>query len=55
VSLQDGAALDETAVRIHCAEYLEDFKVPRSVFVHADLPRTSNGKIDRRALAERTP
>jgi acyl-coenzyme A synthetase/AMP-(fatty) acid ligase len=30
----------------------EDFRVPRSVFVHAELPRTSNGKIDRRALAE---
>jgi long-chain acyl-CoA synthetase len=55
VSLQDGDALDETAVRIHCAKHLEDFKVPRSVFVHAELPRTSNGKIDRRALAEIRP
>jgi long-chain acyl-CoA synthetase len=55
VSLQDGAALDATALRIHCSEQLEDYKVPRSVFVHGELPRTSNGKIDRRALIEGTP
>jgi acyl-coenzyme A synthetase/AMP-(fatty) acid ligase len=38
-------------VRIYCAERLEDYKVPRRVTLHDELPRTSNGKIDRSALA----
>lgn len=52
VSPQPGASLDAAALRIHCAEVLEDYKVPRSVVVHDRLPRTSNGKIDRQALLE---
>jgi long-chain acyl-CoA synthetase len=52
VSPQPGAALDETSLRIYCAERLEDYKVPRRITVHDQLPRTSNGKIDRQALAE---
>jgi long-chain acyl-CoA synthetase len=55
VSLQDGAALDATSIRIHCAEHLEDYKVPRNVFVHDELPRMGNGKIDRRTLIDETP
>ena len=51
VSPQPDATLDETALRIYCAEHLEDYKVPRRVVVHDQLPRTSNGKIDRQALA----
>ena len=54
VSPQSGTALDVTALRIYCAERLEDYKVPRSVTVHDELPRTSNGKIDRGALAGRS-
>ena len=30
---------------------LEDHKVPRRIEVHEELPRTANGKIDRRELA----
>jgi amino acid adenylation domain-containing protein len=52
VSPQSGVTLDEIALRIYCAEHLEDYKVPRSIVVHDQLPRTSNGKIDRQALAE---
>ena len=44
--------LDETALRRWCAERLEDYKVPKRVVVHAELPRTSNGKIDRKSLVE---
>jgi amino acid adenylation domain-containing protein len=51
VSPQPNSSLDEAALRRHCAEHLEDYKVPRRIFVHQELPRTSNGKIDRRALS----
>jgi long-chain acyl-CoA synthetase len=51
VSPQEGAELSEAALRSHCAERLEDYKVPRRIVIHAELPRTSNGKIDRLALA----
>jgi acyl-coenzyme A synthetase/AMP-(fatty) acid ligase len=52
VSPQPGAELDGDALRRHCAERLEDYMVPQVVLVHEELPRTPNGKVDRRALAE---
>ncbi len=52
VSLQDGATLDESALRAYCADHLEDHMVPRRIVIHHELPRTSNGKIDRLALAK---
>jgi amino acid adenylation domain-containing protein len=52
VSPEPGAALDAAEVRRFCAERLEDYKVPRHVIVHAELPRTGNGKLDRAALVE---
>ncbi len=54
VSPQPGAALDPAALRAYCAERLEDHKVPRSIVVHDELPRTSNGKFDREALLAHT-
>ena len=54
VSAKPGSTLDAAAVRIYCAERLEDYKVPRQVTVHDELPRTSNGKIDRSALSGRS-
>lgn len=45
------ATLDARAVLRHCKARLEDFKVPDRVVFHAALPRTSNGKVDRAALA----
>jgi long-chain acyl-CoA synthetase len=46
-----GAALDEREVRRHCAAHLEDFMVPQLVEIRAELPKSSNGKIDKKALA----
>jgi acyl-CoA synthetase (AMP-forming)/AMP-acid ligase II len=54
VSPQPDMRLDELELRGHCLSRLEDFKVPRRIVVHEELPRTGNGKIDRRALAERS-
>jgi acyl-coenzyme A synthetase/AMP-(fatty) acid ligase len=48
---REDAGLTAQDVSRHCARFLEDFMIPRRVeFVEA-MPRTSTGKIDRRALA----
>jgi amino acid adenylation domain-containing protein len=51
VSSQVGVGLEEVALRAHCADHLEDHMVPRRIVIHEELPRTSNGKIDKLALA----
>jgi long-chain acyl-CoA synthetase len=38
----------------HCAERLEDFMVPKYVEFRAELPKSENGKISRRQIAEET-
>ena len=40
------------ALRRHCAEHLEDYMVPQHVEMHDELPRNTNGKIDRLLLAK---
>jgi acyl-coenzyme A synthetase/AMP-(fatty) acid ligase len=42
--------LDPGELQLRCAEELEDHMAPQQVVVHAALPRTPNGKLDRRAL-----
>ncbi len=51
VAPEPGAQLDAAELRRICAGALEDHKVPRRIDVHDELPRTANGKIDRRTLA----
>jgi amino acid adenylation domain-containing protein len=46
-----GEELDPAQLKRHCAERLEDYMVPQRIVVHDALPRTDNGKIDRRGLA----
>ncbi len=46
----DGYLLQPQQLRRHCAEHLEDVMVPSAIFVHDDLPRLDNGKVDRLAL-----
>lgn len=46
-----GAVLTERDVRIFCRAHLESHLVPRYVEVRAELPRSANGKVSRRALA----
>jgi len=47
-----GAGCDEAAVRAHCRKYLTDYKVPKSVKLRSDMPKTPIGKILRKALRE---
>jgi len=48
----DDAELTPAALRRHCAAHLEDYMVPARVELRDALPTTSNGKVDRRALAQ---
>jgi long-chain acyl-CoA synthetase len=46
-----GANLTEAEVIAHCRTHLAAYKIPRRVVFLKDLPRTSTGKIMKRALA----
>ena len=51
VALEEGATVGEHELRRACQERLESFMVPRSFELRASLPRSPNGKIDKKALA----
>jgi amino acid adenylation domain-containing protein len=42
---------DEAALKSHCAVTLPRYMVPETIEFMSELPRTSSGKVDRRALA----
>ncbi|HEX6232522.1 MAG TPA: benzoate-CoA ligase family protein [Jiangellaceae bacterium] len=50
VARQDGAAELEAELRDHVRAELAPYKVPRDVRFVTELPKTANGKLDRRAL-----
>ncbi len=43
------ASLDRATILSHCRDNLAEYKVPRSITVVAELPRTERGKLDRAA------
>ena len=47
-----GAEVTSEALRQHCAETLPRYMVPEAVEFRQELPRTSSGKVDRRALLD---
>jgi acyl-CoA synthetase (AMP-forming)/AMP-acid ligase II len=51
VTRREGSPLTEQDLRRHCARYLEDFAVPKEVEFRGSLPRSANGKLNKRALA----
>lgn len=55
VVLDDGADLDEAAIRDHVKANLAGYKVPRSVTFLDELPRNTTGKVLKRELRERHP
>jgi acyl-coenzyme A synthetase/AMP-(fatty) acid ligase len=55
VSLADGTALDERAIRRACQERLESFMVPRDVVILPDLPKTDTGKVRKVGLRDLAP
>jgi acyl-coenzyme A synthetase/AMP-(fatty) acid ligase len=54
IALEPEVELTEKEVLRHCAQHLEDFMTPKSVEFRTDLPKSDNGKIDRRAIAAET-
>ena len=52
---EDGASLDETAVKGHVKANLANYKVPRSVWFLDELPRNATGKVLKRDLRQRFP
>jgi long-chain acyl-CoA synthetase len=52
VAVEPGAGLTERAIIAHCAARLEEFMVPSQVEFRVELPKSENGKIARRAIAE---
>jgi hypothetical protein len=56
VTIADSQSLDATKLKHHCAEKLPAYMVPEKIEFRDSLPRTDNGKIDRRRLVgEMTP
>jgi amino acid adenylation domain-containing protein len=55
VVLHPAGGATAEALRRRCMEQLEDHMVPQRVHIHSELPRTPNGKLDRRALAGLAP
>lgn len=57
IVLVPGASPDPDALITHCRSHLASYKIPRRIHFTDDLPKTSTGKIMRRALAaaERVP
>lgn len=54
IVLRADATLDADGVRAHVKANLARHKVPRDVFIVADLPRNPTGKVMRGALLEMT-
>ncbi len=50
---ESGETVDEGALRDHLFAYLADFKVPSTVVLTDEIPRSATGKIQRRELAQR--
>jgi long-chain acyl-CoA synthetase len=52
IAPNDGAVLEEKAVRQFARKRLADYKVPRKVVVLAALPRNATGKILKTTLRQ---
>jgi long-chain acyl-CoA synthetase len=49
---KDGESIDVEQLKAFCKQYLAEFKVPRNFEFRAELPKTTVGKVLRRALVE---
>jgi long-chain acyl-CoA synthetase len=52
VQPEPGAMLDPDSIRAYLAARIAGYKVPRTVALHAELPREESGKIFKRRLRE---
>ena len=52
VVLRDGASASEDDLRKHVKAHLANYKVPREIVLHDELPRNETGKVVKRELTE---
>jgi acyl-CoA synthetase (AMP-forming)/AMP-acid ligase II len=50
VLLRKGTIIDEEKLKVYCARYLADYKVPKCIEFVSEFPRTPSGKIIKKAL-----
>jgi long-chain acyl-CoA synthetase len=55
VVLEPETSLSSAQIRAHCIAHLENFMVPQQIVLCTDLPRTTTGKISKKALLEQMP
>ena len=55
VVARPGSVADIESIRAHCAENLAAYKIPASIEFVEELPKTTVGKVDKRALRVATP
>ena len=48
----NGSTPDKRQLLRHCRQRLEDYAVPAGFEIMSELPKTANGKVDRRLLGE---
>jgi acyl-coenzyme A synthetase/AMP-(fatty) acid ligase len=52
VALEKDADLNDKQIKKYCMAHLENFMVPKDIVFMDELPKTANGKIDRKLLME---
>jgi len=48
-----GSTINSNEIMRHCANSLEDFKIPKYIRIVQLLPKSSNGKVDKKSLLEK--
>ena len=51
-SIEEGSSLTRAEIKRYCVENLENFMVPKYLELLDDLPKSANGKIDKKQLRE---
>ena len=52
VSVEEGYCLSVSDIKRHCIAHMENFMIPKHIYIRASLPKTANGKIDKLKLAQ---
>jgi acyl-CoA synthetase (AMP-forming)/AMP-acid ligase II len=52
VVLHEGAQVTQRDIKAYCARKLDDYMMPKFIDIVVDLPRTENGKVDKRRLMD---
>lgn len=53
VALEPDAELDDKQIKKYCMAHLENFMIPKDIVFLPELPKTANGKIDKKLLMQK--